>query len=318
MGIISDSWKLDALAIVVVLLTSLYLYFKWQYSYWERKGVKTLPGLNYLCGHFGPMYTQTESLAQLTLRHYRASNDPFSGMYGFLRRMLLVRDPQLIHTILIKDFSHFTDRGNEINEDYDPLTGNLVNLPGHKWRNIRGKLTPTFTSGKLKSMFSTLLDCGSSLESYLQKVAEKGETLDVCEISARHGTNVIASVFFGIDVDTVVNPDNDFRKYGRRIFETSVWNSFKRLSRFVAPQLIRFLRIKFADAGVEKFMYSIVKQNLEYREQNNITRKDFFQLLIQLRNTGTVQLDNDWDTVIKTDGSQKKMSIEEVTAHSVG
>ena len=193
----TDSWKYDVIAIVVLLLTSLYLYFKWQYSYWERKGVKTLPGLNYLCGHFGPMYTQSESFAQLTERLYRTSNDPFSGLYGFLRRMLLVRDPQLIHTILIKDFSHFTDRGNEINEDYDPLTGNLVNLPGHKWRNLRSKLTPTFTSGKLRSMFSTLLDCGSSLESYLQNVAENGETLDVCDISARHGTNVIASVFFG-------------------------------------------------------------------------------------------------------------------------
>lgn len=112
------------------------------------------------------------------------------------------------------------------------------------------------------------------------------------------------------------NPENDFRKYGRKIFETTAWNSFKRLSRFVAPQLIRLLRIKFADAGVENFINSIVKQNLEYREKNNVTRKDFFQLLIQLRNTGTVQLDNDWETEIKTDGNQKKMSIDEVAAHS--
>ena len=112
------------------------------------------------------------------------------------------------------------------------------------------------------------------------------------------------------------NPENDFRKYGRKIFETTTWNSFKRLSRFVAPQLIRFLRIKFADAGVENFINSIVKQNLEYREKNNVTRKDLFQLLIQLRNTGTVQLDNEWETVIKADKNQKKMSMEEVTAHS--
>lgn len=316
MSSIFDDWKLKVLTLFVILLTLVYLYFKRQYSYWHRKGVKTLPGVNYLFGHFGPMYLHKESLADMFVRLYNSTSEPFIGMYGFLRRMLFVRDPQLIHSIFIRDFSYFTDRGNEINEDYDPLTGNLVNLPGHKWRNLRGKLTPTFTSGKLKSMFTTLLDCGSSLESYLENVADKGETLDVCDIAARHGTNVIASVFFGINVDTVINPDNDFRKYGRRIFETSTWNAFKRLSRFVAPKIIRLLRIKFADAGVENFFYSIVKENLEYREQNNVSRKDFFQLLIQLRNTGTVQLDNEWETVINADARQKTMSVDEIAAHS--
>lgn len=316
MGLLGGSWKLDAIAMIVLLLTLVYLFFKRKYSYWERKGIKTLPGLNYLFGHYGSVYTHRESLPELFVRLYRASSDPFSGFYGFLRHILLLRDPMLIHTILIKDFSYFTDRADEINEDYDPLTGNIVNLPGEKWRQVRGKFTPTFTSGKLKAMFSTLLNCGSSLEKYLEKLAEKSEVVDVIDVTARHGTNFIASVFFGIDVDTVNNPDNDFRKYGSRIFKTSSWNAFKRLSRLVAPQIIRLLRIKFADAGVEQFFNLIVKQNLEYREKNNVSRKDFFQLLVQLRNTGKVQLDNEWETVIKTNSNEKTMSEAEVAAHS--
>ncbi|XP_031628978.1 probable cytochrome P450 6d4 [Contarinia nasturtii] len=316
MGVFGDSWAIDAMAIFVILLTSIYLYFKRQYAYWDRKGIKTLPGLNYLAGHFGALYLQKESIADLSVRLYRSSNEPYEGMYGFLRRILMIRDPELIRKILIKDFDYFTDRGNEINEDYDPLTGNLVNLPGHKWRSVRRELTPTFASGKLKAMFPTLLECGSSLESYLAKVADNGGILDVVDISARHGTNVIASIFFGIEIDCVVDPDNDFRKYGSRIFATTTWNAFKRLSRFVAPQVIRFFRIKFADPGVENFIHSLVKENLEYRERYNIIRKDFFQLLIQLRNTGNVQKDDEWETVIKNDGSQKKMSLDEIKAHS--
>lgn len=61
----------------------------------------------------------------------------------------------------------------------------------------------------------------------------------------------------------------------------------------------------------------MVKQNLEYRERNSISRKDFFQLLIQLRNTGTVQLDDEWETVIKTDESQKSMSLIELAAQAI-
>ena len=67
---------------------------------------------------------------------------------------------------------------------------------------------------------------------------------------------------------------------------------------------------------VEEFIFSVVQQNLEFREKNHVTRKDFFQLLIQLRNTGTVQLDNQWETVIKGDESQKMMTLNEMAAHS--
>lgn len=55
---------------------------------------------------------------------------------------------------------------------------------------------------------------------------------------------------------------------------------------------------------------------MHYRETNNVSRKDFFQLLVQLRNTGTVQMDGEWDTKIVHDESEKKLTINEVAAHS--
>lgn len=59
------------------------------------------------------------------------------------------------------------------------------------------RLSPTYTSGKMKAMFSTLVDCGSTLQSFLEKLADNKELLDVCEIAACHSTNVTASVAFG-------------------------------------------------------------------------------------------------------------------------
>lgn len=152
--------------------------------------------------------------------------------------------------------------------------------------SVRGKLTPTFTSGKLKAMFSTLVDCGSTLQNHLTNLADKNELLDVREISASHATNVIASVAFGIDVDTINNPNNDFRVCGRQIFELSLSNLIRTLLAFTAPKLLGILRIKSVRTEVETFIKTVVKQTLEYRERNNISRKDFFQLLIQLRNNG--------------------------------
>lgn len=165
-------------------------------------------------------------------------------------------------------------------------------------------------------MFSTLVDCGFTLQSHLEKLANKGELLDVREISASHATNVIASVAFGIEVDTITNPKNDFRVCGRKIFESTFWNAIRLSLNFIAPKMMTILRIKSVDESVEKFIMSVVKQNLEYREQNNVTRKDFFQLLVQLRNTGTVQLDDQWETVIKADENQKTMTLDEIAAQT--
>lgn len=114
-------------------------------------------------------------------------------------------------------------------------------------------------------------------------MADSGELLDVREISASHSTNVIASVAFGLEVDAINDPNNNFRVNGRKIFEPNFSKSVKGMIAIVVPRLISILRLKIFGDDVEKFFISVVKQNLEYREKNNVSRKDFFQLLIQVR-----------------------------------
>ncbi|XP_031621969.1 probable cytochrome P450 6d5, partial [Contarinia nasturtii] len=305
----TENWKYIVFSCLIVVLTLVYLFLKWNYSYWDRRGYKTLPGYHYLIGHL--KVPPKTTMASVFKDMYNSTKEPFIGIYTLLRPILLVRDPKLIRMILIKDFSHFTDRIVEIDNDYDPIQSHLFTLPGHKWRGLRSKLTPAFTSGKLKAMFTTVVECGSKLQNYLEKLSLTGEMLDVREISARHTTNVISSVAFGIDIDTIADPNNDFRKYGRKFLEPNL----RSMSAFIAPSLLRLLRIKLLSSEVEQFIMSMVQQNLEYREQNNVSRKDIFQLLIQLRNTGTVQLDDEWETVIKGD-DEKKMSLNEIAAQT--
>lgn len=64
-------------------------------------------------------------------------------------------------------------------------------------------------------------------------------------------------------------------------------------------------------ADVQDFMIGIVKRTIEFREKNHISRKDFIQFLIQLRNTGKINDDSDvWD--VETSSEQlKSISIEQ-------
>lgn len=45
---------------------------------------------------------------------------------------------------------------------------------------------------------------------------------------------------------------------------------------------------------LREFITRVVKETIEYREKNNVQRKDFMQLLIQIRNSNEVKADGDW------------------------
>lgn len=85
----------------------------------------------------------------------------------FFKPILLAIDPELVKNVMARDFDHFVDRGVFSNEESDPLSAHLFSLTGLKWKHLRQKLTPSFTSGKLKKMFQTLVDCTKELETCL-------------------------------------------------------------------------------------------------------------------------------------------------------
>lgn len=61
----------------------------------------------------------------------------------------------------------------------------------------------------------------------------------------------------------------------------------------------------------------MMKRTIEFRENNNVVRKDLLQLLIRLRNTGKIGEDDDevWDVETAQD-QLKSMSIEKIAAQA--
>lgn len=56
-------------------------------------------------------------------------------MFQFTTAVYLVRDPQLIKQMAVKDFDYFMDHRVIISEDVDALFGKaLISLTGQKWK----------------------------------------------------------------------------------------------------------------------------------------------------------------------------------------
>lgn len=301
------------LSLLATLVVTAYLYVKNSFTYWKRKGVPyKRPSFPF--GNFYKSSLQKTSLGEELENIYNESSEPFVGLFTFLKPALLIRDPKIIKEILVKDFKSFGHRGWHANVEVDPMGDNILLQKGDKWETARSQFSPAFTSEKLKGMFDTIVDCGKSLDKYIDCFANTDKSVEMRELFARFATNVIVSVAFGINIDTIENPKNEFRTHGQGFFEPNLKNLLRANLARMTPTLAKILRLRFTDRATGEFMVEAVRQNMEFREKYDLSRKDFFQLLMQLRNTGKIQDGDDWTA--KPTSDKKSITIEEMAAHA--
>lgn len=309
------------ITIIVVCVFLIYYLSQKRHRFWSSRGFVQLEP-KFLFGNISTA-KQRVSFGELLQQLYEKSKvHKLVGIYLFYKPVLLVNDPILLQHVFIKNFTSFHDRPVTINLEVDPLQDNLFNTPGKKWRELRTKLSPTFTSGKLKSMFSIIGDCNNTLEKYLEKNVENGmDVFDFRDLFARLTTNIISSVAFGIENDCINDPDHIFRKMGIRIFEMSSKQRFQAACAVFFPILKNIIKFKFTHDDVEEFFHGVVKQTIDYREKNNFERNDFMQLLIQLKNQGYVSADKteSKSSVEENNANQdlKKLSYQDVAANAL-
>jgi len=279
--------------LAVCVLAGVYVYCKVSFNYWKKRNVPyakpTFP-----FGNFGDVLFLKASIGHLFENIYKElKGERYGGTYTLTKPGFIFRDPDIIKNVLVKDFSSFHDRGFFGDEEIDPLFGHLFLLQGKRWRNLRVKLSPTFTSGKMKMMFQTLVDCGIELGTILEKSALDEEIIEIKDILARYSTDVISSCAFGIQCNSLKNPDAEFRQWGRKAFVPSVRNSIVLLIAATFPRLLNVLKVSPLDPKISKYFRNMVEETVNYRERNNITRNDFMHLLIQIKNKVKLEEDNE-------------------------
>ncbi|KAJ8926643.1 hypothetical protein NQ314_020977 [Rhamnusium bicolor] len=168
----------------------------------------------------------------------------YSGAYQFFSPTIVIKDPELLKQVTVKDFDHFTDHRSIIPEDADPLMGkNLFALKGQKWRDMRAILSPSFTSSKMRVMFALMAECAENFVQHFLKKDEEVVTVEFKDIFTRYTNDVIATTAFGIKVDSLGQPNNEFYLMGKEATNFGFWKTLKFLGFALLPKLYELLKV---------------------------------------------------------------------------
>ncbi|XP_060522639.1 cytochrome P450 9e2-like [Cylas formicarius] len=276
---------------ITIILTGVALSFLFWYflvkplHYWRDLGVKqSKPWV--LFGDNWVTVFRLKSFDEMLVWLYNMyPNERYFGIYQFYLPALLIRDPELIKQLTVKDFDHFTDHRGFIDPESDPLWGkNLVALKGQKWKDMRATLSASFTSSKMKFMFHLIDETCENFVHFFDTKKEDLIELDVKETFTRFTNDVIASAAFGIKVDSLAQPKNEFYSMGRKLTNPSGFKTIvKFIGHLIVPKLFRILGITIIDSKLSKFFTQIITETIKAREEGGIVRPDMINLLLQAR-----------------------------------
>lgn len=295
-------------AVLAVGLAYLYVSFKISYRFWQQRNVPSLPPKFPMGNVQDTLYEQKHFafISQDLYKQLKPHGD-YGGLHFFNKPHLLVLTPEFAKTVLVRDFQYFVDRGVYYNKKHDPLSANLFFIEGDEWRRLRAKVSPTFTSGKMKSMFHMILHVGDELVKHLNGIIAGGggdeqQPVNVREYLARFTTDVIGTCAFGLDCNSIVNPKSEFREMGKKMFNFTKLQSLKLFFSGLMRKQARALGVQFNTTEVNEFVMQLVKKTIKYRRENNVHRNDFMQLMMELYK--------------EDDASGDGLTIEDIAAQS--
>lgn len=304
-------WNL--LVLVFTLIGGFYFYVKFiVFRYWDVRGVDYIQP-SFPFGNMKEVVFFRRHISELMHDFYTQSTSKYTGFYLLMQPTLIVRDRDLIERIVNTDFDNFIDRFDSVKNTYDPIFLNMYNMCGDKWRCMRNKMSPVFASDKLPMIFSTVHDIGMTLQGYAGQLADENceNVVDIRDLSARYLTDVIASIAFGIEVDSIRDPTVYFRKMGIAMARPSLKINITYMLLYMAPKIVSLLKLQLTEDDIREFMIEIVTRTLKFREKNKISRQDYMQILLQMRNLSSEIKNEDIDEFTK---HLNHLSIEECAA----
>ncbi|KAI8515236.1 Cytochrome P450 3A4 [Branchiostoma belcheri] len=273
----SPTWLLVGLCVVLF-----YLFSTWPYSTFKDLGIpgpKPAP----LVGNY---FSYGQGVGKFDQECYKKFNKVW-GIFEGRQPILLVGDLELVKDITVKEANTFTNR--RIFEGQGELLGNgLTILKDADWKRVRSAISPTFSSGKLKQMALVVEKCADNFVANLDENAKNDVQFNLKDLAGAYTMDVISGTAFGVDVDSLHNPDHPFVANAKKLFEFNLFNPVVVIL-FLFPKMAKVMG-KFGFSlfpkSVITFFSSAVDNVIDMRntKEDEAKRVDFLQLMLKAHN----------------------------------
>lgn len=286
------------LTLVIGVVTVLYLYLRHKMNYWKDRGIPCMePSL--LLGNLDGVGEKIHNNVnvQLVYEKFKIGNK-FCGYFLLQSPRLIILDLDLIKNILIKDFNNFVDRGVYNNAEVDPLSGHLFAIEGDKWRNLRNKLSPTFTSGKMKLMYPIIQAYSQDLVNLVDELSSNNtDGFDIKNVCTRFTADVIGSCGFGLECNALKEENSEMLKMGEFFDMKDPWVRLNFFFVNIFPNFAKRFNMKVTPKFITDFFMPMIQQTYDYRVKGDVNRNDFMSLLVQIMKNGKLNDEEGSDTL---------------------
>ncbi|XP_033231386.1 cytochrome P450 6k1-like [Belonocnema kinseyi] len=295
MGLLTLSWLTDGTMLLLTIIIAAYFYVTRNFQYWKKRGVFEIPPVPFF-GNFAKYCTFQMSPAHLFKKLYdQGENFPYVGIYIFDKPYLLLRDPEIIKRVLVQDFHIFSDKLSHSSKNDNISNKCLFYIDNPYWKYIRPKFSNLFSGAKLKSLVENVQDVLTDFNNHMDllKLEGSGKKVDIRDLTDKFTLDVIGLAAFGLKLNSLRDPDAQFRKFARMMFG---YDNLRRAIELtcvsVAPQLATLFDFRFFEKHSAGFLRKTFEEILDERKAKKIKNNDLIDLLIQLRDNDEISDDS--------------------------
>ncbi|XP_034237987.1 cytochrome P450 6j1-like [Thrips palmi] len=281
---------LPLLVVVLVLLAVLAAASTLRYGTWRKKGVPHLTPVP-LFGNSMLAAFQREPIFGMLDRVYRHfPGQPYVGLYAGPSPVLLVKSLDAVKRITIKDFHLFPNHKLSPEPHYDKMFSKfLFCMMDDEWKDMRVRVSPAFSSGRLKAMFPSIRDKGEQLVECIRGNVGPDGVLSTNGPCTRYGVDVIASCAFGIEAWSMRTKEPS--PYMNAVSESFRFEFAEGLSTFAllfVPALYHALKVPLLKEWRSTLLKDLLRESSQLREREPPASRDIFDNLLSLKRSGDV------------------------------
>ncbi|XP_070811310.1 cytochrome P450 3A24-like [Pituophis catenifer annectens] len=296
-------WALETWALVLLLLGLLMLYGIWPYNFFKKLGVPGPRPLPFI-GTFLEYQNGVFNFDQRCFEKY----GKIWGIFDGRQPVMAILDSALIKTILVKEFYTYFQNHRDfgLNGNLDTI---LTMVVDEQWKKIRNAVSPTFTSGRLKEMMPIINHYNEILEKNIQKTVKKDETIDMKLIFSAYSLDVVTSISFSVNIDSLNHPDDPVVVHMKKFLRFSFLSPVLILAvlfPFLLPVLDKLNLTIFPKSSVDFFLEIFKKIKEDRQKKNRTNRVDFLQLMMDAQ-----------AAAITSEDSEKALTDKEIFAQSL-